>query len=92
MRKKPENEQVAFLKKLVEDNVRAIVEHEDAIRIDCDEMPMRLVFSIWVHDDDVGLALGGEGKTIDAVRRIVWTACKKTNFKVDLDVVTTMRR
>lgn len=92
MKKKPECEQVPFLRKLVEDNVRAIVEHEDAVRINVDATPARVVFSIYVHKDDVGLALGNDGANVDAIRRLAWTACKKTDLKVDIDVITNGRR
>jgi predicted RNA-binding protein YlqC (UPF0109 family) len=88
VRKKPEAEQVPFLRKLVEDNVRAIVEHEDDVRVECDVMPARVVFSIFVAPTDVGLALGNDGANVDAIRRLTWTACKKTSYKCDIDVIT----
>lgn len=88
MKKKPADEQVGFLRDLVERNVRAVVEHEDEVRIVCDVMPARVVFSVFVAPVDVGLALGNEGATVDAIRRIVWTACKKTDLKCDIDLIT----
>ncbi len=92
MRKKPESEQVGFLKQLVERNVLAIVEHEEDTRIECEVTPARLVMTVYVQPSDMGLVLGSEGATADAIRRIVWTACKKTNYKVDIDFLTGGRR
>lgn len=89
MRKLSSELQVPFLRDLVERYVRAVVEHEDQVRVVMDVMPKRVVFSIFVAQSDVGLALGNDGANVNAIRRIVWTACKKTDYMVDLDVVTT---
>ena len=85
MKKLPEDKQVEFLRELVERNVRAIVEHEDLVSITCNLMPARVVFSVLVAPSDIGLALGNEGANADAIRRIVWTACKKTDLRCDID-------
>lgn len=92
MKQKPADQQVDFLRQIVETNVRAIVEHEDCVRIDCDVMPARVVFSVFVAPSDMGLTLGNDGATADAIRRIVWTACKKTHLKADIDFLTNGKR
>lgn len=92
MKKLPVDQQVEFLRKLVDHNIRAIVEHEDQVSIKCDVMPARVVFSVFVAPSDIGLALGNDGATADAIRRIVWTACKKTDLRCDIDFVTNGRR
>ena len=92
VKKKPESEQVSFLRGLVETCVRGVAGNEEAVRIECDVMPARVVFSLFVAPSDVGLVLGSDGKTLDAIRRIVWTACKKTDLKVDIDIITNGRR
>lgn len=88
MKKKPEAEQVEFLTSLVRQNVLGIVEHEGEVRIEKDVTPARVVFSVFVAPTDIGLILGDGGATADAIRRIVWTACKKTRYRVDIDIVT----
>lgn len=88
MRKKPENEQVSFLTKVIEQTVRAIVEFEDDVRIECDVVQSRLVTTIYVRMSDMGLVLGDKGATANAIRRIVWTACKKTAYRCDIDFLT----
>ena len=92
MRKLPEDQQVEFLHKLVDHNIHAIVEHEDLVHIKCDVMPSRVVFSVSVAPSDMGLVLGNEGATANALRRIVWTACKKTDLRCDVDFITTGRQ
>lgn len=87
MRKLPADEQVGFLRSLIEHNVRAIVEHEDKVHVECTETPQRVVFSIYVCHTDMGLAIGEKGANVDALRRIVWTAAKKTDRRVDIDFV-----
>lgn len=89
MRKKPENEQVGFLQSVLMHNVLAIVEREEAARVECEVTPARVVFTVFVAHSDMGLVLGNAGATANAIRRIVWTACKKTNLKADIDFLTT---
>lgn len=91
MRKKPESEQVGFLQDLLLQVVRGIVEYEDIVTIDCKTAPSRAVFTVFVNHSDMGLVLGNEGATANAIRRIVWTACKKTNLKADIDFLTAGR-
>jgi len=88
MNKKPESEQVGFLQALLMHNVMSIVEREDAVHVKCEASPARVVFTVFVAHSDMGLVLGKEGATANAIRRIVWTACKKTNLKADIDFLT----
>jgi predicted RNA-binding protein YlqC (UPF0109 family) len=92
MKKLPANTQVEFLRDLVEYNIRAIVEHQNLVSIKCDVTPARVVLSIFVAPSDIGLVLGNDGATANALRRIVWTACKKTDFRCDIDFVTNGQR
>ena len=92
MKKLPPDQQVDFLRTLLEGNVRAITEFEQEVRVQCDVTPARVVFTVFVHHNDMGLVLGDNGATADAIRRIVWTACKKTNYKADMDFMTNGRR
>lgn len=86
MKKKPAVEQVDFLRDIVERNVRALVEHEDKVEVETTAVPGQVVFVIRAHEDDVGLVLGERGMTINAIRRIVWIACKKTDLRADINV------
>lgn len=89
MRKKPEGEQVEFLRGMVDRIVRDIVEHEEMVRIDCKVAPARVVLTVFVMPSDMGLVLGNEGANANAIRRLVWTACKKTSLKCDIDFFET---
>lgn len=92
MWKLPSEKQVDFLRTLLEGNVKSIVEFDNDVRVQCDVTPARVVFTVFVHHKDMGLVLGDGGATADAIRRIVWTACKKTDFKADMDFMTNGRR
>jgi len=92
MKKLPQDQQVEFLRALVKHCVCSIVEHESDVRIACDVAPARVVFSVFVATTDVGLLLGNNGETIDSIRRVMWAACKKTNYKADLDAITNGKR
>lgn len=87
MRKKPDDEQVGFLMEILRNNVTAIVEHEDIVKvIYVAELKHYhyIDFVVHVHHEDMGLVLGERGATADAIRRIVWTACKKTDLRVGI--------
>lgn len=85
MRKLPAHQQVEFVRDLIERTVKAIVEHEDQVSISCVTLPARVVFTVTVHHGDMGLVIGEKGATGDAIRRIVWTAAKKIDRRVDID-------
>ncbi len=85
MKKKPADQQVGFLRQLVATVVRSIVEHEDQVKIDCSVTTSGVTFVVRVNHEDIGLVIGERGATADAIRRIVWTACKKTDRRVDLE-------
>lgn len=85
MKKKPPHQQVTFLMNVLRANVKAIVEHEDAVHITYRASVARVAFAVKVHPDDAGLVIGDGGATADAIRRIVWVACKKTDMRVDME-------
>lgn len=87
MKKLPVDQQADFLQDLIERVVRSIVERADLVRVACTQTPGRVVFTAHVHHDDMGLVIGEGGATADAIRRIVWTAAKKTDKRVDVDFV-----
>lgn len=88
MRKLPADMQVDFIVGLVEGNVRAVVEHQDDVDLDARQAGSVLTVDVRVHPDDTGLVLGDRGATIDAIRRIVWTACKKTDIRAHVAVLS----
>ena len=88
MKQKPRDEQIAFLRTIVETCVRGIAEHEEEVRITTTASPQSVIFSIFVAPSDTGLVLGKEGATLDAIRRVVWTACKKTSYHCQMDLIT----
>jgi predicted RNA-binding protein YlqC (UPF0109 family) len=92
LRQKPVDQQVEFLRALVERCVLAIVEYEEHVRIEVATMPQRVVFSVHGAASDVGILLGPNGANADAIRRLMWTACKKTSLRADLDIVMRGRR
>ncbi len=85
MRKKPAHQQVPFLRALLWGAVRAIVEHENQMFVTTTGVATRVAFTVWVNESDMGLVLGEGGATADAIRRVVWTACKKTDLRADIE-------
>lgn len=92
MKQKPEADQPAFLRSIAYAAVCAIAEYEDEVRVNCDVVNNHVVLSIHVAQSDVAIVLGTRGATADAIRRIIWTACKKTRYRCDIDVIAPPRR
>lgn len=89
MKRKPLDQQVNFLQDLLRSNVAAIAENEGAVDIATTlATPGRVSFVVRVHYTDMGLVLGEGGATADAIRRVVWVACKKTDLRADIEFVT----
>ena len=84
--KLPADQQVRFLHDLVKRLVLSIAEREDEVRVVVYDVPPRVGFTVRVHHSDIGLVLGEKGATVNAIRRIVWTAAKKTDYQVDIDL------
>lgn len=88
MKKLPADQQVGFLRELVERNVRDIAEYSDEITITVDRPNVeRVVITVHVDPRDFGLVLGDKGATLNAVRRLAWVACKKTHLQCDVDLL-----
>ncbi len=89
MKKIPADRQCRFLLDVIYNNVHAIVEHVDMVLVEVVDdfefnMKNHIHIDVSVHHDDVGLVIGEGGATADAIRRIVWIACKKTDLRVDV--------
>jgi predicted RNA-binding protein YlqC (UPF0109 family) len=85
VKKLPSDQQVNFLMALLVNVVSSIVEHGEDVSVGLAQTPARVIFTVRVHHADMGLVIGEGGKTGDAIRRIVWTAAKKTDRRVDID-------
>lgn len=77
---------IQTLTALVLTTIAALVEHEDDIQIQVQANHRRVMFTIRVPSDDVGLAIGSQGRHADALRTLLIAACRKLKFHFDMDI------
>lgn len=84
--------QIQLLENLVTTMVTSIAEKPSEVEIRKMVTQHNLVFEVCVASTDMGLVLGREGCTAESMRDVMYVACKKTDFKVHLDIVTRDKR
>lgn len=86
LRKLPQGDQFDFIRGLLVTNVMAIVEHQDQVTVWWKAIgDHHVAFTVRVRYSDMGLVLGEGGATADAIRRVIWVACKKTDLRADIE-------
>lgn len=75
------------MKEAVEKIIRALVGEPDAVEVDeiADGKNVRL--EVRVADSDMGRIIGREGRTVKAIRSILFVAGQKHNKRFHLDLV-----
>ena len=75
------------MKDFVEYIVKNLVEHHDAVQIECFEGERGMIVEIRVHADDVGKVVGKKGSIINAIRTISMMVCARLGRKVRVELV-----
>ena len=73
---------------LVETMVRAIVDHEDQVKINVVRGRHNVVYEVELHPEDIALSIGKEGQNAKAMRTILNAAARKLGVKYNLDIIT----
>ncbi len=66
--------------------VRAIVDHPDDVVIDERNVEDMIVFTIHVHQEDMGKIIGKSGRIIRAIRDLIKILAAKKNLYVDVEI------
>lgn len=66
--------------------VRAIVDHPDDVVIDERNVEDMIVFTIHVHQEDMGKIIGKNGRIIRALRDLIKIVAAKKNLYVDVEI------
>ncbi|MGL4337687.1 MAG: KH domain-containing protein [Turicibacter sp.] len=72
---------------LIENLISPLINHLEDLRVK--EFPSEdeaILFQVMVNQDDLGRVIGKQGKTINAIRTIVYAAGSKENKKVRINV------
>jgi predicted RNA-binding protein YlqC (UPF0109 family) len=75
------------MKNAVEKIVKALVGAPDAVEVSEDESERATVVRVRVAPDDMGRIIGREGRTIKAVRSLLFYAGQKQGKRFVLDIV-----
>jgi predicted RNA-binding protein YlqC (UPF0109 family) len=76
------------LDELLEYLARALVDDEDAVRVESfEEDDGSLVLELHVAEDDVGKVIGRGGRTVNALRTVIRAAAVREGRRVLLDVI-----
>jgi len=76
------------MKELLEYLARALVDDEDAVRVESfEEDDGSLVLELHVAEDDVGKVIGRGGRTVNALRTVIRAAAVRDGRRVLLDVI-----
>lgn len=65
--------------------VSAIVESVDAVSVDVDKKSHRVILVLETADADAGRVIGYRGRTITAIREILFSAARASGTSVELE-------
>lgn len=71
----------------VQDTVRLLVDHEDAVSINVISGRNNVIFEVKCHETDVRHLIGKQGATVDSLRQLLNVACRKTGIKYTFEVM-----
>ena len=73
--------------KFVEDTIKAIVNHPDAVKTERTVDDRGVLISLTVHPEDMGYVIGKGGQTARSVRTLLRIVGAKSNLKVTMKIV-----
>ena len=86
-RKTDDPERVMEIRDLILANVRAIVDDPDRVTIETMPCNDATTFRVQVAPDDLGKAIGKQGRLANALRALIKAAATKNGYRVYLEVV-----
>ena len=75
------------MKEAIERIVRSLVGEPDAVEVDQNTDGKNVRIEVRVADSDMGRVIGREGRTVKAIRSILFVAGQKHNRRFQLDLV-----
>lgn len=66
--------------------VKPLVDNPDSVSVTTDELSSKVIYTLHVHEDDMGRIIGKQGRVIKAVRSIVYAASSRHPKKVFLEL------
>ncbi len=75
------------MKELIELIAHNLVAHPEAVEVTESELNGEQVYSLRVHQEDMGRIIGKSGRTAKAIRQLVSSSASKNNIQVVLEIV-----
>ncbi|SFA41888.1 RNA-binding protein (KH domain) [Parageobacillus thermantarcticus] len=77
---------VVRMKPLIETIVQALVDHPEAVLVTSVEDEQTITYKLSVHKEDIGKVIGKQGRTIHAIRTVVYAAAARQPKRVIVQV------
>jgi predicted RNA-binding protein YlqC (UPF0109 family) len=74
------------MKELIEFLARAIVDDPDAVEVEEEQDGDRIVYHLYVADDDMGKVIGKQGRIANAMRDLLKVAAARHGTRASLDI------
>ena len=74
------------MKQLIETIVQALVDHPEAVFVTDIEDEQTITYELSVHHEDIGKVIGKQGRTIHAIRTVVYAAAAQQPKRVIVQV------
>ncbi len=66
--------------------IQCIVDHPEAVKLERRIDGLGVLLTLQVHKDDMGLVVGRQGATVNAIRNLLRIVGVKTNARVNLKI------
>jgi predicted RNA-binding protein YlqC (UPF0109 family) len=74
------------MKELIEFLARSLVDNPDAVEVEEEDDGDRIVFHLYVADDDMGKVIGKQGRIANAMRDLLKVAAARNNTRATLEI------
>ena len=74
------------MKELIEFLARALVDEPDAVEVEEEEDGDRIIFHLYVADDDMGKVIGKQGRIANAMRDLLKVAATRQGTRASLEI------
>ena len=74
------------INRLLEDMVRAIVEHPDSVSVTARESGDETIYTLNVAESDMGMVIGKHGNIARAIRTVAKAAARITDKKISVEI------
>ncbi len=74
------------ISRLLENMVRAIVEHPDEVSVTSEDHGDETVYTLHVSEDDMGMVIGKHGNIARAIRTVTKAAARSADKKISVEI------